>query len=601
MKTFISLQKHKLGLLSALLLLLIPSVLWAAPADRVVRLFTQPDGSMITTILQGDEHFNYLTTCDGFMLSEDTDGFLKYTMVVEGDRLLPSSFVAHDPEMRSKEERDFIASLSEEDFKRAVFKKRNSSPLRAGLTSNKFPSKGSPKGLVILVQYKDVKFKIREPQKAIHAQMNEKGYSKGRATGSAADYFSDQSHGVFTPTFDVVGPITLSRPMAYYGQRSYTEHDAKGPEMIKEACEILSKEETDFSQYDNDKDGVVDLVFVIYAGYSEAQGGPSSAIWPHAWTLSQAGFSDVKLGTVRADRYACTSELKGAAGVFLDGIGTFCHEFTHCFGLPDFYDTSAVFIGNYGVGRWSLMDRGSYNNDSHTPAGYTSYERMFVGWLEPKQLTKPTLVTLNPIHTHNDACIIVSDKNPNEYFLLENRQRSGWDAFLPGNGLMITHVDYSEGAWSSNTVNRTDNPHPLFQIVAADGSPSYSDEESDLFPGPWNKREFTDSSQPAATLYSGDNLGKPITNISEENGKVTFSFMGGTVDIHNANTEETLISLGKGLLHITTSSGKNVRIYDLAGQEVACFTSVEGKNTLPLSMGNYVVQIGNNSYKVLIP
>ncbi|MDO4723050.1 M6 family metalloprotease domain-containing protein [Porphyromonas circumdentaria] len=591
----------KFSLLSSLLVL-VQGALWSAPADRVLKFFTQPDGSTLTIVLQGDEHFNYHTTTDGFMLFQDDEGYLKYAIVTEGYNFAISSFVAHDPAERNAEERSFLASLSMEDFKNAVYKRRETSPLRESFSRGTFPSKGSPKGLVILVQYKDVKFQIKEPQKAIHAQMNEKGYNKGKATGSALDYFSDQSHGQFTPIFDVFGPITLKRPMAYYGQKSYLSNDAHAPDMVKEACEQLSEQNIDFSQYDNDNDGVVDLVFIIYAGYSEAQGGPSAAIWPHAWTMTEAGYHDVKLGTIKVDRYACTSELKGASGVFLDGIGTFCHEFTHCFGLPDFYDTAAIFTGNYGVGRWSLMDCGSYNNSSHTPAGYTSYERMFVGWLEPRQLTQPTLITLNPINTHNEACIIHSDANKDEYFLIENRQKNGWDSYLPGNGLMITHVDYSRSAWETNSVNRTNSTtHPRFQIVAADNSPSYNSEADDLFPGPLNKTEFTDHSIPAATLHGGGYLGKPITGITEKDQQITFSFMGGTVDTQRQPTREVAISLGKGVLHLTMEQGQEVYIYDLAGQEIAHFISVEGRNTLPLAMGNYIVQIGREGYKIIVP
>lgn len=600
MKNNFLLQVHK-GLLLSFLFLLVQGIVQAAPADRVIRLFTQPDGSTLTIFLQGDEHFNYHSTSDGFMLLEDADGYMKYATVTEDYDIVVSSFVGHDPAHRSEEERSFLASLSVENFKRAVYQKRAESPLREKFSRGKFPSTGSPKGLIVLVQYKDIKFQIAEPQKAIDAQMNEKGYKKGNATGSAFDYFSDQSYGKFTPSFDVTEPITLKRPMAYYGQRTHLKYDAHAPEMVKEACEELSKRNIDFSQYDNDKDGIIDLVFLIYAGYSESQGGPSASIWPHAWTLTEAGYSGVKLGDLKVDRYACTSELKGSFGAFLDGIGTFCHEFTHCLGLPDFYDTASIFSGNYGVGSWSLMDRGSYNNSSHTPAGYTSYERMFVGWLEPKQLTRPTLVILNPINTHNQACIIHSDANPNEYFLFENRQKTGWDAYLPGNGLMITHVDYSQSFWESNSVNRTGNSHPRFQIVAADNSPSYNDEAEDLFPGPLNKTEFTDTSIPAASLYSGGYLGKPITAITEKEQKVSFSFMGGTVDLNDVRSEEVIVSLGKGVLNLTMSKGKRVEVYNLAGQEVAQFVSIEGKNSLPLPMGNYVVQVGAKSYKVLVP
>ncbi|MDO4692113.1 MAG: M6 family metalloprotease domain-containing protein [Porphyromonadaceae bacterium] len=585
------------------LLLLGQTTVSSAPADRVIRLFTQPDGTTVTIVLQGDEHFNFYTTTDGFMLFEDTDGYMRYANVSADHRIFSSGIVARDPEARTEAELDFLKSLSIDDFRATVYRKREASPLRENPSRGRFPSKGSPKGLILLVQYLDEKFSFKDIQKRITAQMNEKGYNKGKATGSAYDYFYDQSHGQFTPSFDVYEPITLSRPMVYYGQRSLTGHDAKAVEMVVEACELFSQRtDVDFSQYDNDNDGFIDLVFIIYAGYNEAQGGPSSAIWAHAWTLMEAGHKGVKLGDKKVDRYACTSELRSSVGTMLDGIGTFCHEFTHCFGLPDFYDTGAVFRGNYGVGRWSLMDRGSYNNNSHTPAGYTSYERVFVGWLEPTQLTNPVLVTLEPINTHNQACIIYSDKNPNEYFLIENRQKIGWDAYLPGNGLMITHVDYSKALWDVNAVNRLGTAsHPHLQIVAADNDPSYSSEEGDLFPGTLNKIEFTDTSIPAASLYSGGFLGKPITGIVEQDQKVTFSFMGGKVGLDGVNDSSTSISLSKGVLHLTMPGGQMVKIYNMEGQEILNFVSVNGKNSQPLPMGAYVVRVENKTYKVIVP
>lgn len=603
MKTNFLRRVARKTLLGAMSLIVAQGIVSSAPADRVIRLFTQPDGSTVTIVLQGDEHFNYHTTTDGFMLFEDTDGYLKYATLSDGHNISSSAFIARDPEDRTKEECIFLSSLSAQDFRAAVYQKREASPLREHAARDKFPTKGSPKGLILLVEYSDLKFKVKDPQKRITAQMNEKGYKEGGATGSARDYFSDQSHGQFTPIFDVTEPITVSRPMAYYGQRSLTGHDAKAAELIKEACELLTKRGgMDFSEYDNDKDGIIDLVFVIYAGYNEAQGGPSAAIWAHAWTMTEAGYKGVKLGDLAVERYACTSELRGAVGRNLDGIGTFCHEFTHCFGLPDFYDTAAVFMGNYGVGTWSLMDRGSYNNNANTPAGYTSYERMFVGWLEPKQLTNPELVTLDPINTHNQACIIYSDKNPNEYFLLENRQKTGWDAHIPGHGLMITHVDYSKSLWELNAVNRTGTAeYPHYQIVTADNSPSYMTEEEDLFPGPLNKTEFTDQSSPASILHTGEYLGKPITDITEKDKKITFSFMGGTVGLDAINDRAVSISLSRGMLHLTMSEAQLVRVYGLEGMEVVSLMSAEGKNSLPLPTGQYVVQVGKRTYKVLIP
>ena len=202
--------------------------------------------------------------------------------------------------------------------------------------------------------------------------LNKPGYSDNGATGSARDYYYDNSNGVFEPIFDVYGPIKLSQNMAYYGANDSSGNDKNPEQAVKEACQAIDNI-VDFSNYDLDGDGEVDLVYMVYAGKGEADGGSSNTIWPHQWNLSSAGVNLILDGKT-VDRYACGSELNGSGSI--DGLGTICHEFGHAMGLPDFYDTD---YDTNGQGRtlldYSLMDSGSYNNDGWTPPYLNMEER----------------------------------------------------------------------------------------------------------------------------------------------------------------------------------------------------------------------------------
>ncbi|MDE5749953.1 MAG: M6 family metalloprotease domain-containing protein, partial [Duncaniella sp.] len=306
-----------------------------------------------------------------------------------------------------------------------------------------------------------------------------------------------------------------------YGGNNYSGDDQRPAHMVVEACELLDGQ-IDFSQYDRDGDGEVDNVFVFYAGRGEASGGPAESVWPHAWNVEYGVGYSPQFDGVTISRYACSNEYESGRP---DGVGTFVHEFSHVMGLPDLYATS--YTSSFTPGSWSCMDYGPYNNNGCTPPLYGAFERYALGWMEPMEITKPINATLESIGS-NKAGIIKTSKS-NEFFLLENRQQVSWDKYIPGHGMLVWHIDYNESVWNSNKVNNTPS-HQYVDIEEADGSQSEGSRAGDAFPGTSNVTSFTDNGNPNMKTWSGQALNKPITDIAERAGIITFKAMGGRTE-----------------------------------------------------------------------
>lgn len=521
--------------------------LWAVPAKRSEVRFTQPDGKVITLSLRGDECFHYRVLADGMPVKRGEDGSFYYALF-SGDSLQVTGTLAHEAADRSADEIRFVNENRAEvqrnigRVSRERMAQRNARRVermkagRAVAQKVGTPSgtEGRKKGLVILVNFSDVKMKAAHTQAAFNDMMNKEGYNENGNIGSVRDYFKAQSYGKLTIDFDVVGPVNLANGMAYYGENSgYYEDDVRPGQMVAEACKAVDSQ-VNFSDYDWDGDGYVDQVYVVYAGYGEAAvDAPANAIWPHEWLLEESDYGKkLYLDNVYINTYACSSELNGSSGSKMEGIGTMCHEFSHCLGLPDFYDTNG---NSFGMDSWSLMDYGCYNGDGYVPSAYTSYERMYSGWLEPKVLDAPCKIEgMQPITSAPEAYIIYNDGNRNEYYLLENHQNESWDSEAYAHGLMVLHVDYDENAWKENTVNNVASRQRM-AIIPADNSlkPTEASLKGDLFPGTVQNNSLTDYSQPAARLYNKNSngsylMGKPIEDISEtQDGLISLTFMGG--------------------------------------------------------------------------
>ena len=523
------------------------AALMAIPADPRPRTFTQADGTTITLRLRGDECFHFMSTLDGMPVVKNKNGFYCYAEVMN-NTLVPTAMVAHDVEKRTADEQSFVdsqknltlASLSQiHNTAQSTLNAQRAKMMTQQQSPNRVKFEGTKRGLVILVQFKDQAFTAAGTQAEFNDMMNKPGYDHYGHIGSVNDYFKDQSYGKFDLQFDVAGPVQLKYDYSYYGQdNSDSDIDIHAGSMVKEAIQGVDAE-IDFSQYDWNGDGEVDQVYVIYAGPGQHSGAASNTIWPHQFYLQYSDVRQkVRLDGVYVNTYACGSELQTPYSSDLTGIGTFIHEYTHCLGIPDFYDVQ--YNGGFGLNVWSVMDAGSYNNDSRCPVPYTAHERMLAGWLEPVELNAATVVSeMKPITEAPEAYIIYNDGYRNEYYLLENRQQKSWDKYSSGHGMLITHVDYRARDWADNTVN-IDPSHQRMTIIPADNSfgsnagyVSAYELAGDPFPGTSKNTQLTDQSKPAAKLFNSNVDGsklmhKPIENIKEsKDGLITFSFMGG--------------------------------------------------------------------------
>lgn len=520
------------------------STLWAAaiPAKPLRFTATQADGTTLALTPCGDEFLHYYVTDDRLPVVRGADKSYYHASTDACGRLRPSSVLAHEAALRGAGERRFLSLRGDADGMVASAVRRSvpQKVSRDDVSTPVYSITGKKKGVVILVEFTDVKFTISNPRDFYDRLYNGEGAPEYDMPGSVNKYFLDQSNGLFDVTFDVLGPVTVGHPMAYYGGNDASGNDLRPEWMVREAVQKVGSQ-ADFSAYDWYGDGYVDQVYVVYAGYGEADSNMDNTVWPHAYNLSYVGPTPVIDG-VRVDRYACSNELAYVEGIQPDGIGSFCHEYSHCLGLPDAYKTNGGSV--YGMDSWSLMDVGCYLGETmngETPCNYTAFERWCCGWLTPTELSAPcTVAGMAPLSDWGPAYVIYNDANSREYYVLENRQQTGWDRYLPSHGMMVTHIDYDPTAWYNNAVNNTTS-HQRYTIFPADNtleaSAHFGDFLDDLYPGVCGNTALTDTSQPAATLNSPNTdgrryMGKPIEEIAESaNGLISFVFCKGTTAI----------------------------------------------------------------------
>ena len=503
------------------------STMFAVPAWSGWQTKSQPDGTTIVVRQLGDEFYSYWETQDGKLAIQQADG----------------TFVVSDAPVPTPAQ---------------VSVRRQSSPmydrhLRKAAAKALTP----PRGLAILVQFKDEKFQDGNDNHGFHDMLNKKDYSYNGATGSARDYFIAQSDSLYKPDFDVFGPVTLPNSVIYYGEHGDVDvigtdgnptgekkdaNDKYMADFVVDAVLAADEAGCDFSKYDSDGDGTVDIIYFFYAGKSEAEGGASKTIWPHSWNLAAALFQRRTHGTTSYDaynlpeldgktilNYVCSSELS-KEGV-RNGIGTFCHEFGHVLGLPDYYDTKYGYnsVNERTPGCWSIMDAGSYNNESRTPPNYSIYDKYFLGWATPKFLQKDADLNIEMTTGYDDAYQMYGGSELVDWsyaggkvYYVENRQQTGWDTYLPGHGMLIWEVDYNAEYWDQNVLNCLGGK-PKYTVYSAFRHGDELDDlvrigfDTDPFPGSKDRHDFK--------VVSGCEL----TEINEGSGNITFKLNNGGV------------------------------------------------------------------------
>ena len=541
--------------LSFILVLVWAISVFAVPANRKPLVVRQSDGTMLTIVMQGDEALHFYTTLDGKYVVKGDCGDYYYATFSDG-AFASTGVLAHNKNERGSTENELLAGIDYEELGSAVSEihmarsaKYREAVVTRSAASSRNITRGEVKVPVLLVEYNDVKFTFTKGE--IEKLLNEPNYKYKcdylgvESYGSARDYFIAQSGGLFTPIFVVTDIVTLDQNMSYYGGNSGGS-DKNPQAMIREGIKKADASTSmDFSQFDNDKDKNVEFLYCIYAGYSEANGANANTIWPHQWKLSANGGNKELVDGVYCDNYACSSELnmtENESAKELAGIGTICHEFSHCLGLHDVYDVSYK-SGVWGMDDWDIMANGNENRTyGYIPVGYNSYQKDLCGWKNLEVLTENGVYSMTPQGLGGVGYKILNDANNNEYFIIEARNSEGWDQSFVAEGVMIIHVDYDKSAWDTNNINTTEG-HPRFQIVPADNEllfynktnleSFYNSLAGDLWPGKNNKNEFSNTSSPAAKVYTGGYLNKSVTNIRYDAVKAvaSFNFVCGEMNV----------------------------------------------------------------------
>lgn len=604
----------KLQQIAAALALMGAAQAMAIPAKPGVSYnMVQPDGSVVTLTKHGDEFGHYYLTSDSKMVVE-ANGAYFFGKIGPDGLLSASDVLAANLEKRSAAQQKYAEGMCATDMMEAFSQVRANAPranaprvsdaatdtdteavenpsFGVGLFPNTtYPSIGQVNGLVFLVEYQDVKFTRSDEEtfKYFNSLLNARDYTEENAVGSAYDYFALASQGRFDPTFDVYGPITLPENRAFYGENTSTGSDKNPEQMVMHAADVLLEQGVDFSKYDNDGDGIVDNVYVYYAGNAEADTDISDAVWPHSYKLSYKLYplKGYKVGDVYLNSYACGNEIQRDGS--LDGVSTFIHEFSHVMGLPDLYDTSGVHSAS--AMEYSVMDIGVYNGSGRIPPIYSTFERNALKWIDLEVITGPTTIYLENLLESNKGYIIPTD-NKKEFFLIENRQQISWDKKIPYHGMLIWHIDYLNSKWTYNTVNN-DASHQRVDLIKARGKASniYSQRQNYPFPSKLGITSFTYETTPSMRTWADDDLGLPITDIAEKDGIITATVAGG------AGIADGIADIpGINISGRTITAEEPFAVVDLLGRAIGSGTQV----TAP-SSGIYFITMRDKSSKIAI-
>ncbi|MGB1206065.1 MAG: M6 family metalloprotease domain-containing protein [Chitinophagales bacterium] len=478
----------------------------AVQATPDMRTFVQPDGTEFEGYVRGTRAVHYVETTDGYTILKDNDGFYKYAISTNDGDLAVTNLKTTSSNERSAQVLTVLNSIDKHlRYSEAVLETH--SLLHPQPTSGQpqmvFPSTGTRKALLLLVDFPDQAATYNVA--AFNNLANQANYNVNGQTGSFRDYYQEISYNQLTINTDVMGWYTAPNNKATYGD---DQPGAVATDLVRYAVDQAEAGGLDFSQYDGDGDGAVDVVMVIHSGRGAEESGDGDDIWSHRWGLS-AGGNSVTYDDVLVNDYIIQAEKYGATNI--TNIGVLCHEFGHALGLPDLYDTD---YSTSGVGGWCLMAGGTWNNSGKTPAQMSAWCKAEMGWTNPTVLTGTQTITNMSYNDSSPTAYRLNTPVSNEYFLLENRQKEGWDQYLPSEGLAIWHIDASQNS-NSNEDQR------LVNLEAADGS-----DNGTLFPGSTGNTTFNDSSTPNANTYNGNNSGFCVSAIVENGLWVSFQTGG---------------------------------------------------------------------------
>lgn len=505
----------------------------------------QPDSTVLSIRIFGDEYSHHYTTIDGYSIEPQPDGSFTYALPHASTSVRT---LAHNPDSRSASEILMLRTVAQPATASAQLSSARQTHIRANTQNHRQTRFDYThfRGLVVLVNYNNRRFMVDDPVSFYDAMLNQPDYTGygdvgdsiqnlyNQFTGSVRDYFYDNSNHLFDPHFDIVGPIDLERPI------DYPRGTSNAPEMFAEALQLID-DEVDFSQYDTDGDGLIDMVYFIVPGPGVNSGAPSAYLWPHK---SSMGYINLVLDGVKPDTYACSTEMiKEGSNEILDGIGTICHEFSHVLGLPDLYDRDYTQNGqSIHPDKWEVMAAGNYLNRSRTPAGYSLYDKHSLGFAQLQIIEHTGDFSLLPLETSHHGLMLTSP-NDREFFLLENRQPIKWDTYLPGHGMIVARVDsVDENAWLDKEIN-VDPSHNHYQLLRADAAMATTtamSHDSDPFPGTHGIASLTNFTTPNLLTWNDLYNTFALDDITERAGNITFKVIDGAAPFMLIEDFETI-------------------------------------------------------------
>ena len=510
----------------------VPAVPW--PVEKV-----QPDGTKISVYLKGDERVNWMECLEGYTLMYDSQKNIVFAEQNSAGDLVPSKIKYSQSTLRSAEvknlEKGLHYSTAQVNTLNQIWEIGNNAraPQKAA------PATGNRKALCVLMDFPD-KPMVKTVEE-FEALMNQVGYSVGSAKGSVKDFYLENSYGKLDLTVTVVGPYTTANNLSYYTTNN-------GYQALAREAATAAAADVDLTEFA--ENGSLETFHIIFAGYGDEAIGNGRQIWSHKWSLHPT----LMLDEVEVSVYSCSPELRHNSGSTLTAIGVVCHELSHVFGAPDYYDANDANGGQFeGTGNWDLMAIGSWNDNGDTPAHINMFQKILYEWVDPIELATEQEIVDMPNSAENPVAYTIKANNNGEMYVLENRQKVGFDAAIPGHGLLIYHIH--QNALSGNG-NNNSHPQQVYPVSAAATTaiPNHSpssygpiSEDSTPFPGTSGQTEFTDYTTPQAFSWATMlGIEKPITNITEIEEKISFSFMGGETTA-KPNAAENLSATVSGI------------------------------------------------------